>query len=153
MKAEELMIDDWCMSSDLTEPAQYSGFFQSYTPFNQPPYKRLRFLYGKNHKSGIGIMDGADIPEFRVDPIPLQKIHLIKNGFECRENTDDTEFFFNDGYEINVNFDEGLPEEEIPPCIFLSIDFAEKNIMMPIEYVHELQHALRLCGINKEITL
>ena len=28
-----------------------------------------------------------------------------------------------------------------------------KFVCMPIQYVHELQHALRLCGIDKEITL
>ena len=37
--------------------------------------------------------------------------------------------------------------------IFLSINFAEKELRMPILYVHELQHAMRLFGIEKEIEL
>ena len=94
-------------------------------------------------------------PTFGMDlePIPLERIHLIKNGFRVRENTDDTEYFYYDGYTINVDFYEGLPEDDIPPTIFLSIDFAEKDITMPIEYVHELQRALRLFKINKDIVL
>jgi hypothetical protein len=46
-----------------------------------------------------------------------------------------------------------LPADDIPPTIFLSIDFAEKDIAMPIEYVHELQQAMRIMGCDKEIKL
>ena len=31
--------------------------------------------------------------------------------------------------------------------------FGEGELRLNIRYVHELQHCLRLCGINKEITL
>lgn len=88
-----------------------------------------------------------------LEPIPLEKIHLTKNGFEAREETDDTEFYYYDCYEINVSFDEGISEENIPPIIFLTIEFAEKSIAMPIEYVHELQQAMRIMGCDKEIGL
>jgi hypothetical protein len=88
-----------------------------------------------------------------LEPIPLEKIHLTKNGFEAREETDDTEFYYYDCYEINVSFDEGLPADNIPPIIFLPIEFAEKGITMPIEYVHELQQAMRIMGCDKEIEL
>ena len=33
------------------------------------------------------------------------------------------------------------------------LDFAEKDIAMPIEYVHELQQAMRIMGCDKEIEL
>lgn len=36
--------------------------------------------------------------------------------------------------------------------IWWSINFEEYHILK-LQYVHELQHALRLCGIEKEITL
>ena len=88
-----------------------------------------------------------------LEPIPLEKIHLTKNGFEAREETDDTEFYYYDCYEINVSFDEGISEWNIPPIIFLTIEFAEKSIAMPIEYVHELQQAMRIMGCDKEIEL
>ena len=88
-----------------------------------------------------------------LEPIPLEKIHLIQNGFKVREETDDTEFYYYDCYEINVSFDEGISEENIPPIIFLTIEFAEKSLCMPIEYVHELQQAMRVMGCDKEIEL
>ena len=47
----------------------------------------------------------------------------------------------------------GLPADDIQPTIFLSIDFAEKDIAMPIEYVHELQQAMRIMGCDKTIEL
>lgn len=94
-------------------------------------------------------------------PIQLEKIHLIKNNFKVRDNTDDTDFFYNDGYEVQVIFDEGCEIYEqdetlfnkIPPSIYLSIDFAEKNIAMPIEHLHELQQAMRIMGCDNEIEL
>ena len=87
------------------------------------------------------------------EPIPLEKIHLAKNGFKVREYTDETEFYYYDCYEINVSFDEGISEENIQPIIFLTIEFAEKDISMPIEYVHELQQAMRIMGCDKKIEL
>lgn len=88
-----------------------------------------------------------------LEPIVLKRIHLTKNGFEAREETDDTEFYYYDCYEINVSFDDCLPEDDIPPTIYLYIDFAEKDIAMPIEYVHELQQAMRIMGCDKTIEL
>ncbi len=98
------------------------------------------------------VIDG-DYSEKDLEPIPLQRIHLTKNGFKAREETDDTEFYYYNCYEINVSFDEGISEENIPPIIFLTIEFAEKEISMPIEYVHELQQAMRIMGCDKEIKL
>lgn len=89
----------------------------------------------------------------KIQPIPLEKKHLIENGFKVREETDDTEFYYYDCYEINVSFNEGISDENIPPIIFLTIEFAEKSIAMPIEYVHELQQAMRIMGCKKEIKL
>jgi hypothetical protein len=86
-------------------------------------------------------------------PIPLVPEILEKNGFKVREYSDDTEYFYYDGYRINIDFNEGLPADDIPPTIFLSIDFAEKDIAMPIEYVHELQQSMRIMGCDKEIEL
>lgn len=90
-------------------------------------------------------------------PIPLEKVHLTKNGFKAREETYGIEFYYYDRYVIKVDFYKGLPEDNmppvIPPVIFLIIKFAEKDMAMPIEYVHELQQAMRLYGIEKEIIL
>ena len=65
------------------------------------------------------------IPVKDVQPIPLTQEILEKNGWI---KTDDPFFRFG-----------GVGKEE--------------RVTKYIQYVHELQHALRLCGIDKEIVL
>ena len=140
MKAEELMIGDWVYNKHHGKNirlTQYDFFNHTHNEFGEQelmPCARPTF--------------GRDL-----EPIVLKRIHLTKNGFEAREETDDTEFYYYDCYEINVSFDEGLPEDNIPPVIFLTIEFAEKSLCMPIEYVHELQQAMRIMGCDKTIEL
>ena len=86
-----------------------------------------------------------------IEPIPLWKLHLTKNGFVADEK--DMEFVFNDGYEIKVIFDNGIKSIGVEPSIFLIIEFAEKALKMEIKYVHELQNAMQLFGVEKKITL
>ena len=69
------------------------------------------------------------------------------------KDADDEDFVFYDGYEIMVDFEGGYPEMDIPPIISLSIKFAEKDLWMQCDTVHELQHAMRLFEIKKEIKL
>lgn len=140
MKAKELMIGDWVECVDSTHKKKV------YAKVCAIEEGQTCILVEKDNCNWF-----LDISLLK--PIPLQRIHLTKNGFEAREETDDTEFYYYDCYEINVSFDEGISEENIPPIIFLTIEFAEKSIVMPIEYVHELQQAMRLMGCDKEIEL
>ena len=140
MKANELMIGDWVECVDSTHKKKV------YAKVCAIEEGQTCILVEKDNSNWF-----LDISLLK--PIPLQRIHLIKNGFKVREETDDTEFYYYDCYEINVSFDEGISEENIPPIIFLTIEFAEKSIAMPIEYVHELQQAMRLMGCDKEIEL
>ena len=82
----------------------------------------------------------------KVDPLPLKRIHLTKNGFEAEDETDNV-FSFKDGYKIGVYFCGDDPEAS------LSIDFADKNLWMPVFYVHELQDAMKLLGVDKIMVL
>jgi len=135
MNARELMIGNWVQ---IVEPCKYAGAIgRIKTLIDHKDDENAYFkVFLQNNTIHIGI---EDICSEDIRPIPLEKIHLTKNGFEAREETDDTEFYYYDCYEINVSFDEGISEENIPPIIFLTIEFAEKSIAMPIEYVHELQ--------------
>ena len=49
-----------------------------------------------------------------------------------------------------------FPQDDMP-CFFNiyweSIHFGEGELRLNIQYVHELQHILRLCGIEKDIVL
>ena len=64
-------------------------------------------------------------------PIPLTEEIVIKNGLN------EPEFF--KGYWLMANKEGGF--------------FIEDHVTMIFRYVHELQHALKLCGINKDIEL
>ena len=85
--------------------------------------------------------------DYMFEPIPIKRIHLTKNGFKAT-NAEDTEFVYRNGYKVTVMIDEYMGE-----TIFLSINFAEKELWMPIKYLHELQQSMRLFGIEKEIKL
>ena len=158
MKATELQIGDWVQ---IVEPCKYAGAIgRIKTLLDHKDDENAYFkVFLQNNTIHIGI-EGICSEDIR--PIPLEKIHLAKNGFEVRDGTDDMEFFYNEGYEVKVMFDEGCVIyeqdgktifDEIPPSILLVIEFAEKSLQMPIEYVHELQQAMRIMGCDKEIEL
>jgi hypothetical protein len=140
MKATELMIGDWVECVDSTHKKKV------YAKVCAIEEGQTCILMEKDNCNWF-----LDISLLK--PIPLEKIHLVKNGFKVREYSDETEFYYYDCYEINVSFDEGISEENIPPIIYLTIELAEKSIAMPIEYVHELQQAMRIMGCDKEIEL
>lgn len=79
-----------------------------------------------------------DVEDESVEPIPLTEEILKKNGF-----------LGNDYGEIIIG------EWRIMcDCLYVAILHNEHVcIDTPIRYVHELQHALRLCKIDKEIEL
>lgn len=108
------------------------------------------------HDGGISVLlpnkEIASYHESVLAPIPLKRVHLTKNGFYARDEYDEG-FVFNDGYEIMVDFGGGCPEMDIPPIISLSIIFAEKELWMQCDYVHVLQNAISLFGIEKKIKL
>ena len=134
MDIKSLMIGDWVYNKHHRKDikiTQYDFFTHTHNEFGEQelaPFAKPTF--------------GRDL-----EPIALKRIHLTKNGFKAT-NAEDTEFVYRDGYEIKVMIDEYISDS-----MFLSIEFAEKNIWMPIEYVHELQQAMRIMGCDKEIEL
>lgn len=134
MDIRTLMIGDWVYNKHHRKNikiTQYDFFTHTHNEFGE-----------QELIPGMRLTSGRDL-----EPIVLKRIHLTKNGFEAT-NVEDTEFVYRDGYEIKVMIDEYISDS-----MFLSIEFAEKNIWMPIEYVHELQQAMRIMGCDKEIKL
>lgn len=83
-----------------------------------------------------------DSPLFRiVKPIPLTTEMLEKNGFKRSEVFVEWKYENDDVYMI------------YKPFPYLKIQMEDCIVAFPCEYVHELQNALRLCGIEKEITI
>lgn len=88
---------------------------------------------------GIGLI----VERNEIEPIPLIQETLEKNGFK--------------------EYD-GLYRLDIAEGVFVNADFKSKEPFVSIhntcyratpicKYVHQLQHALKLCGINHEIIL
>ena len=153
MNANELMIDDWVL---IDEPDKYAGA--------KAQIKSLFF-----HKEDDGVYFSLFIKDMMgivrrdvfsddLRPIPLTGEILEKNGF-----TDGKYRHFKgciwklnvEGFRI-LNLTESCGKsclwgEKIKPNYPNSVgnEFAIPNIC----YVHELQHAMRLLGINLKIEL
>ena len=81
-----------------------------------------------------------------VEPIPLTPEIFKKNGFILKEGEKGVY-----GVTIATHYvRDDLPFEVFCDGEPFSIWFQDP---VNIKYVHQLQHALRLCGIEKEITL
>lgn len=131
MKANELMIGDWVM-------------------FDHNPVRVA--ILGAADKS-IGLAAGKNVfgqPFSIIEPIPLTPEILKKIGF--------VRFYVN-YWKMQV----GNAYIELRPTegnMAIWLDYDEDNDGVYADYIlpypdnlHELQHALRLCGIEKEIKL
>lgn len=138
MKANELMTGDWVRIKDLKDPIK-------------------RLVCVDEYLGKVDFLDGKELITTSIDnvlPIPLTKEILEKNGFKVRRR-----YIWErkDNYCcVKVHI---APKMEIDgeifdePPILLQVDTAIISLNIIIEYVHELQNALRLCGVKKEITL
>jgi len=125
MKANELMIGDWVVGS--------SG----------EPFK-------------IGIIDPDFLFWNEVQPIPLTPKILEKNGFVANNHICPYPYYeyVNKEHKLEIGF--GFPQGNQTifkePWVYIDSEcvFIQH---LPCIHVHQLQHALRLCGIEKEIIL
>ena len=140
MKKEELMLGDWVFNTHNRKPEQVQEI-----------------------GSGLVMLDNNDLYEYdEIEPIPLTAEILEANGFRAHTEAN---------YIMYVWAVEGRRNETI-----IAISIYKKPVngvriltkiqtdcrydcgineihCCEIEYVHELQHALRLCGIDKEIII
>lgn len=99
-----------------------------------------------SEKGGFG---GIDVD--KLSPIPITKEILVKNGFQ---KLNDKTFLLKNQIEIEVGpkFSEVYARYEDYDRDYNSYNDCYIEIAI-IHYVHELQHLLRLCDIEMEITL
>ena len=137
MKANELMIGDWLK--------HYNG-----TPMQVTKITTIHFACAKN--------GGANCWEYnnKFEPIPLTSEILKKNGFENIDNLYPFPTFRSDDKENYICITIGFPEGNKTKRIYPFIEIDSKDIYVEhiiINFVHELQHALKLCGVDKEIVV
>ena len=133
MKANELMIGDWVMHNDA-------------------PKKVMVIWYKNNVSLDNPFVDWGSIysdkfPIEEVLPIPLTSEILEKNGFKNDGKDKDMLYWNWSICEDCVSYDKKTGIIRIFHCLGSLI------FVHALSYVHELQHALKLCGIEKEIEL
>ena len=152
MKPEELMVGDWVnFLIDITGgETEYDSQTSEYQPMQIISISAWNNNDGEAESAEGVICDIEQLTSVPITPEILEKnFNVEKIDFEGRIvetlYTDHNEF-----YEITISEYTGeLWEVEIDEIEFSSLPIWK----MYVCDVHELQHALRLCGINKEIKL
>ena len=130
MKANEIMIGDWVK------------FDEDICSVDEVRLDGAVVLTSMN--TDLTSVDGSQVEDEEIEPIPLTEGILEKNGF-VKDKTQYGEDFYE------------FWSEDLEYCIYLYLYgvyfFLFDNINMQIKYVHELQHILRLCNIDKEIEI
>lgn len=143
MKAEELMIGDWvCVTKDFTQK------YHKIRALSNDEGAVLRGIYVNEY----GVENYSIFSPNDTEPIPLTPEILEKNGFEMVLDKDKLPT-----YRIKWTRNPNLYF-----TVFTGVDgywnpvgygVAIAGVNAVIDYVHQLQHAMKLCGINKEIVL
>lgn len=142
MKAKDLMIGDWVY-----------GLYPNGERYAIPFRISAIDIYPLNRSPRIVTMGGYGFQQEHLAPIPLTPEILEKNGFTDCETTNlgremgntfwypgKDNFISNSALMINLMKNSFLIRFEI-------------NTIYRLRFVHELQHAFRLLGIEKEIEL
>lgn len=126
MKANELMIGDWVLINGTPRKIQAVNGVDDEIMADDELYTLAEDRYHSEDK---------------VDGVPLTSEILEKNGF----GDEFSDEYYGGEITINLDLDEWVEEDEDG---YVIAGHGKK-----INYVHELQHALHLCGIEKEIEL
>ena len=140
MKAKDLMIGDWvkviCPKHESCE--------------------RVKDIHSCDAAPYIKVEDEDKWYLSEVEPIPLTPEILEKNGFEIYEQDFTSNPIYKFGCFDYMEYEEYHKYFDIGcrmTYTHFGVDSTYIHSMMRIQYVHELQHALRLCGINLEIKI
>ena len=145
MKADELQIGDWVYVS--------KNFTQKYHKIRELSNDDDTVL-GGIYVNKYGVENNSVFSPNETEPIPITPEILEKNGFKrsCQYN-----YIYKDDYcKVRVSVVPKIKIDNIDlgePAANVSIEGALFDINMVMTAIHELQQALRLCGIEKEIIL
>ena len=156
MEALDLMLKDWVFSKSISKPCQVIGI---------------------DPREGLGPREGYTftltspdnttlyVHAVSVEPITITPEILLKNGFKFVDGTQHStssryvwmEDGKRDGFIIEVT-PYNPPVNGVKFLVRIDTESSHEggvNIIhsCDIEYIHQLQHAIRLCKIKKEIEL
>lgn len=129
MKANELMIGDWVHCAKL-----------DYAPENYVANMQVKQL----HVADLDTYSFKELKYEEIEPIPLTVEILQSNGFTIHLSHCGIKWLWIEKQKFELAIDEEN-ENKITTALGL--------IDIEIKYVHELQHALKLCRIDKNIEL
>lgn len=113
-------------------------------------------IHGEATVCFVGNNYMANIDE--IKPIPITSEILKRNGFGSLTDemfsACETETYSNQELKIYLSHI-GCEYNPVQLVVYMGYEPQERVVlrMMPCQYVHELQHALRLCKIDKDIKL
>ena len=147
MKANELMAGDWVLIKR--------------TPSCEYPYKICSInnysILGEEYADWIEVEAGEEINLEEIKPIPLTAEILEKNGWKKEFDKKSYMTFYNledEKYWLMWCISEHtLDIQRQNKTLLDQYNLCAERAVIACEYVHELQHALKLCGIDKEIVL
>lgn len=124
MEAKELMIGDWV--------------YLKTDEYGKQPCKVREILGHRLIVSNLkGYVWSNEDTEEWFEPIPLTPEMLLKNGFVRK---------YEDCFIVYENKDYVQIEMGINHRLFADGRFYLREVIHRLHYIHELQHALRLCG-------
>ena len=151
MEAKNLMVNDWVYRIDFKNPVP-----SKIIGIEVVNYDKMEYVVDVLNKNGYNVQLYLN----EIKPIPITPEILEKNGFEKVLDEDGTECYryYNsaaDGYIKISLYNGGDGDWSIEIINYEKFDDNEivYNNNFIFLKVHQLQHALRLCGIEKEIEL
>ena len=137
MDAKELMIGDWVIFGD--EPLKVQHIYNN-------GYDDVVAEIVEEGTNEYGVYEEIkDVPSVYCSPIPITPEILEKNGIKKRR--DEYAVFGWEGMkQWYVTLEDFKPQYDF---WFITSSDRDLNISGKIRYVHQLQHALRLCGLNE----
>lgn len=135
MNIRNLSIGDWVKVDIYPTPRRVMRVNMEWSDDGGSVY-----LMGVARKFGISV----------IDPIPLTPEILEKNGFvkESEVGYEQFEWRENGSVAITLNRDSFSKSEAF---VLATFKIGINGWLLKIEHVHQLQHAIRLAGLDKEI--
>lgn len=144
MKENELMIGDWVYDKSLTYPNLPCKVHSI-----EGRYPRINKEFDSQPIIDVWVGDGFLSSHIEnIEPIPLTPEILEKNGFKASYSS-----CYQEKYSLFVNDEEDCVEYKFSKQ---TKDFYRLKVYIQCGeavnihalHIHELQHALRLCGLN-----